>query len=83
MKCVLCALCLFSVNDVLATGEDSFYFTNMASQRHPILNALELILLLPFGNVVYYDGDVYQSVVDGLTSPNGMAMSLDGGWVTE
>ncbi|KAL5006032.1 hypothetical protein ScPMuIL_017190 [Solemya velum] len=68
-------------NDVLATGEDSFYFTNIGYFHSHLGNMLELLPLLPFGNVVYYDGNTYRQVVDNLLTPNGIAMSLDGKYV--
>lgn len=65
------------MNDVQATGENSFYFTNYQSFRAHLPVVAETILRLPLTNIVYFDGKVYNVVAEGLRSPNGIAMSND------
>ncbi|XP_076458749.1 serum paraoxonase/lactonase 3-like isoform X2 [Babylonia areolata] len=65
------------VNDILATGENSFYFTNCNYFRTMPWAVLELLLELRLTNVVHYDGHSYTVVDGGLTSANGVAMSSD------
>ncbi|KAK3605404.1 hypothetical protein CHS0354_036314 [Potamilus streckersoni] len=65
-------------NDVLATGENSFYFTNYAHFRGYWSHMMEIILDLPFGNIMYFDGNDYKLASDGLLLPNGLALSWDG-----
>ena len=60
-----------------ATGENSFYFTNMAYFRDHFRYVMESLLLLPFGNVMYYNGEDYTMVADGFVLPNGISLSAD------
>ncbi|XP_053385522.1 serum paraoxonase/arylesterase 2-like isoform X2 [Mercenaria mercenaria] len=65
-------------NDVAATSENSFYFTNYCYSRSSLGYLIEaIVLLLPWGNVVYFDGAHYSEVVDGLLMPNGILLSKD------
>ncbi|KAL3854895.1 hypothetical protein ACJMK2_014131 [Sinanodonta woodiana] len=66
------------VNDVLAIGENSFYFTNYGYFRGYWGHLMEFILGLPFGNIMYFDGNDYKLASDGLLMPNGLALSHDG-----
>ena len=65
------------VNDVAATGDNSFYYTNYAHFRNHLGNMMEIYLLLPFGSVWYYDGKDYSMVADGLVLANGIQLSKD------
>lgn len=66
------------VNDVAAVSENSFYFTNYAYSRSHFGHILEAIILqLPWGNIVYFDGANYVEVTDGLLLPNGILLSTD------
>lgn len=68
---------LVLANDVAATSDNTFYFTNYAHSRTFLPFILEVLLYLPWGNVVYYDGANYQVVSDGLLVPNGIFVSQD------
>ncbi|XP_067942158.1 serum paraoxonase/arylesterase 2-like isoform X2 [Watersipora subatra] len=63
-----------NLNSVFCTGEDSFYLSNLmhARFRDKFMAFIEFILYMPISNVVYVEGDNYQSAVDGLHLPNGL-----------
>ena len=63
----------FSLNDVVATGEYTFYFTNY----NHIKSQMEVYLQLYWGGIGYFDGQHAKVVVPGLFLPNGIAMSRD------
>ncbi|KAH3790522.1 serum paraoxonase/arylesterase 1-like [Dreissena polymorpha] len=65
------------INDVAATSENSFYVTNFGYSTTKFGATLETVLLLPWGNVLYYDGSSYRVVVDALVMANGIKLSLD------
>ena len=65
------------MNDVQATGENSFYFTNSNYFRKPVTVLLETLLALPLTDVVHCDGQSYTVVDSGLKGPNGISMSHD------
>ncbi|XP_052816024.1 serum paraoxonase/arylesterase 2-like isoform X1 [Mya arenaria] len=65
------------LNDVAATSENSFYVTNYVHSKSSSLSFIEIILLLPWGSVVYYDGANYNVVADSLVIPNGILLSKD------
>lgn len=69
------------VNSVQPTGENSFYFTNYQYFTHPLAIMVETLNQLPWTEVVYFDGQSYTTVADGMASPNGIAMSLDGRFI--
>lgn len=68
---------IFSPNDVAAVGPDRFYVTNDHTSRTDFGRMLEIYLLLPRANVVYYDGAVPRVVAEGLRYANGVALSRD------
>ncbi|KAI0243094.1 Serum paraoxonase/arylesterase 1 [Lamellibrachia satsuma] len=65
------------LNSIVATGEDSFYFTNYykCDLRVEYLNRLSL------GNVGFYDGSRGHIVLAGRNIPNGINISPDGKYV--
>ena len=65
------------MNDVQATGENSFYFTNSNYFRTLVAVLLEVLLALPLTDVVHCDGQSCTAVDSGLKGPNGIAMSPD------
>jgi len=69
---------IFSPNDVAAVGPDRFYVTNDHTSRTDLGRMLEIYLLLPRANVVYYNGEVPRLAADGLHYANGIALSHDG-----
>jgi arylesterase/paraoxonase len=66
------------VNSVLATGLDSFYFSNYEYFRSHLGTVLEIFLKLKWTDIVYFNGSDYTSVAGDMRSPNGLAMSDDG-----
>ncbi|XP_037532963.1 serum paraoxonase/arylesterase 2 [Nematolebias whitei] len=68
---------LHSVNDIVALGVDSFYATNDHYFHNEILKRLELLLLLPWTNVVYYSPEEVKVVSDGYYFANGINISPD------
>ncbi|XP_055959291.1 serum paraoxonase/arylesterase 1 isoform X2 [Patella vulgata] len=69
------------VNDVQATSQDSFYFTNSGTGSGTVWTMVQLFGQLAWCTVVYFDGNNYRVVLDGLAMPNGIAMSNDGRYV--
>lgn len=65
---------IFSVNDVVAIGENQFYFTNSFYYPMP---PLEIITQLPWGNVGFYNGDNVTIATSGLHMANGIIKSTD------
>lgn len=68
----------FSLNDVLAVSENTFYVTNYGGTSTPMSRKLEAWLMLPWGHVTYYDGTTGRTVADGLWLTNGVNLSPDG-----
>ncbi|XP_060069825.1 serum paraoxonase/arylesterase 1-like, partial [Ylistrum balloti] len=66
------------LNDLVMTGEDTFYVTMIAYFNHPLLTWLEESLLLSLGEILFYDGVGIRSVAGGLHMPNGINTSPDG-----
>ena len=70
------------MNDLVATGPDSFYVTNDGCIRHPSsgmrLIPVELLTGWRCGSVVYYDGNSARTVGDGYNMANGINLSPDG-----
>ncbi|KAL4217225.1 hypothetical protein ACF0H5_023677 [Mactra antiquata] len=65
-------------NDVAATSENSFYFSNYAYSRSHLGMLFECFLAqFPWGSVVYFDGANYIEAADGLLVPNGVLLSPD------
>ena len=67
-------MCTTSVNDILVTGEDSFYFTNY----YKLDFKEELMSGLSVGNVGFYDGRMGHILLRGISSPNSINPSPDG-----
>ncbi|XP_041843147.1 serum paraoxonase/arylesterase 2-like [Melanotaenia boesemani] len=68
---------LHSVNDIVAVGVESFYATNDHYFSHEILKTLELLLLQPWTNIVYYSPEKVKVVSEGYYSANGINISPD------
>ncbi len=69
---------LISPNDVIAVDHERFYFTNDHGSPPGFRRTLEGYLRLPWSNVVYFDGEEFQIVAEGLTYANGINLSPDG-----
>ena len=73
---------LRSPNDIAAIDGTRFYVTNDHwYEEGSILRQAENFLGLPLTNVLYYDGDSFREVADGLAGANGIHQSADGGRV--
>jgi len=66
-------------NDLVAVGPRSFYVTNDMSRDFATLGGkLEVLLRLPYSDVVYFDGSTARSAADNIAYPNGINVSSDG-----
>ncbi|KAG7474524.1 serum paraoxonase/arylesterase 2-like [Solea senegalensis] len=69
---------LYSLNDIVAVGVDSFYATNDHYFSHEIFKAVvEPLLFQPWSNVVYYSPKDVKIVSEGYYMANGINMSPD------
>ncbi|XP_026148714.1 serum paraoxonase/arylesterase 2-like [Mastacembelus armatus] len=69
---------LYSVNDIVAVGVDSFYATNDHYFSHKILKGfVEPFLAQPWANVVYYSPEDVKVVSQGYYFANGINISPD------
>ncbi|XP_035698642.1 serum paraoxonase/arylesterase 1-like [Branchiostoma floridae] len=69
---------LYSVNDVVATGQESFYATNDKYSTGMYSKMTETWLLLSWSNVVYYNKGGATIVAGGFKCANGVNLSPDG-----
>ncbi|XP_078621787.1 serum paraoxonase/arylesterase 1-like [Branchiostoma floridae x Branchiostoma japonicum] len=67
-----------SPNDIVATGPESFYVTNMSFFSNLVLVAFSLLTFLPVSSVTYYENGEARTVADGIKFGNGINMSPDG-----
>jgi len=72
---------LVSPTAVVAVDKDRFYVTNEHTSRSSFALALERYLVLPWANVVYFDGASFRVVAKGLTGAGGIGKSSDGSHV--
>jgi arylesterase/paraoxonase len=68
---------LISPDAIAALDQDRFYVTNDHGSRTWIGRFLENYVLLPRGNVLYFDGNVFRVVAQRLNIPRGIALSPD------
>ncbi|XP_039972569.1 serum paraoxonase/arylesterase 2-like [Xiphias gladius] len=69
---------LYSVNDIVAVGVDSFYATNDHYFSHEIFKGVvEPLLAQPWSNVVYYSPSDVKVVSEGYYFANGINISPD------
>ncbi|XP_072171986.1 mechanosensory abnormality protein 6-like [Diadema setosum] len=68
---------MISVNNLVATGPDSFYITNEADTLHPTLRLAKTLLMLKTGYVLFCDVTSCRQVSEALFEPNGIDMSPD------
>ena len=69
---------MHSPNDVLAIGENTFYVTNDHGSNTELGKMAEDYLQLARSYVVFYDGEKFRKVAEGLGYANGINMSPDG-----
>lgn len=63
---------IFSPNDIVLLDENRFYFTNDHQYKDGILRLTEDYLGLAISDVVYFDGQNYTQVADGIAYANGI-----------
>jgi len=68
---------MHSLNDVTLVSHEAFYATNDHGAETELGKQLETWLLLPRGNVVYYDGNVAKIVAEGFNYANGINRNAD------
>ncbi|XP_071505025.1 serum paraoxonase/arylesterase 2-like [Diadema antillarum] len=68
---------MISVNNLVATGPDSFYITNEADTLHPTLRLAKTLLMFKTGYVLFCDLTSCRQVSEALFEPNGIDMSPD------
>lgn len=66
-----------SLNDLLATGEHTFYVSNDHSKNKGIWRTMTDFLKIPTGYVVYFDGKNAKQVSDKIAYANGVNWSKD------
>ena len=66
-----------SINDVAASGLESFYVTNDHSRKPPWGHVLEDFAMLSTGSLVYFDGTSARAVASGLRYANGVQLSAN------
>lgn len=59
-------------NDLVMLDENRFYFTNDHGYTKGLGKTMEEYLGLAVSNVVYYDGETYREVADGIAYANGI-----------
>ncbi|KAK2151004.1 hypothetical protein LSH36_380g06018 [Paralvinella palmiformis] len=69
---------LFNVlKDIVAVNKQSFFITNYLYCRGTVVSKIEMLLMLRWGSVLFYDGETTSVVHDGLLMPNGIHKSPD------
>lgn len=63
---------MISPNDIVLLDENRFYFTNDHKYTKGIKQIAEDYGGLSIANVVYFDGEKYSTVADGISHPNGI-----------
>jgi len=69
---------MHSPNDVIPVGPRAFYVTNDHGNTSKLGRLLEEYLQLARSHVLYYDGNVFRIVAEGLVYSNGINLSPDG-----
>ncbi len=65
-------------NDVVAVGMDQFYVTNDHGAAEGIARTIEEYLLLANSYLLYFDGEKFTKVLEGIRYANGVNISSDG-----
>ncbi|MDZ7790809.1 MAG: SMP-30/gluconolactonase/LRE family protein, partial [Xanthomonadales bacterium] len=69
---------MISPNDIVTVDHQRFYFTNDHGSAPGWKRTLEDYLRQGWANVIYFDGDEFREVADGLSYANGINLSSDG-----
>ncbi|NP_001084979.1 uncharacterized protein LOC432039 precursor [Xenopus laevis] len=72
---------LWSANDIVAVGPESFYATNDLYFTDFTMKHLEMFLGIAWSNVVYYSPGEVKQVSSGYHCANGIAMSTDNKYI--
>lgn len=64
---------LTSPNDLVAVGPRQFYVTNDGRYHDQTTRSMDTFLGRKTGNVLFYDGNAFKTIVDNLHFPNGIA----------
>lgn len=65
-------------NDVVGVAKDQFYVTNDHGSKEKLARMMEDYLRIGQSSVLYYDGEYFSKVVDGVSYANGINLSNDG-----
>lgn len=68
---------LVGLNDVAGLADGTFYATNDHGSRGGLGRAMEDLLRVGGGSVVYYDGQQFRTVAEGVLYANGIAVDED------
>ena len=69
---------IFSLNSVVVVGSsDKMYLTNFRYFNNPWAEMIELMFMIDWGQLLYYDGAKVNVVEDGYGWPNGINASPD------
>ncbi|HIF84833.1 MAG TPA: hypothetical protein EYQ79_05100 [Flavobacteriaceae bacterium] len=63
---------IFSPNDIVLLDENRFYFTNDHKYKNGLLRLAEDYLGLSISNVIYFDGENFVEVANGIAYANGI-----------
>jgi arylesterase / paraoxonase len=70
---------LISPNDIVAVGENAFYFTNDHNEKHSLGRTIKDFLFIGTGSVCYFDGQKIEPTgIEGLKYANGINTRKDG-----
>ena len=69
---------LYSANDIVAVGERQFYVTRDHRYRAGWVRQVEEYMRLSASSVIYFDGDDFALVAEGLAYANGINVGQDG-----
>lgn len=69
---------MYSPNDILAVGPESFYITNDRKSRSSFSRVIDAFFKLKRGSVAYYDNGKMRIIVEGMAYANGINMNKEG-----
>lgn len=68
---------MLSPNDIVAVDQDRFYFTNDHGYKEGLGKLGEEYLGWSVSNVIYFDGNSYREVADGIAYANGINLDIE------
>jgi arylesterase/paraoxonase len=69
---------LIRPESIAAVGPDQFYVTNSGTSVSGLGRFLETYVLMPRANILYFDGNLFRVVANGLSDARGVFVSADG-----